>query len=202
MNGREKTPQAKAARNHLVAAGAVVVALAMVGAAYAAVPLYFLFCRATGYGGTTQVATEAPALKGQRMLTVRLDANVAPGLPWTFEAETASVRLRTGATATVYFKVHNRVAHETAATAVYNVSPGVAGAYFDKISCFCFSEQHLGPDETAELPVVFFLDPKLEQDETLNRVEEITLSYTLFAAPDSSKPVASAPEVRKGESRL
>jgi cytochrome c oxidase assembly protein subunit 11 len=202
MNGREKTPQAKAARNHLVAAGAVAVALAMVGAAYAAVPLYFLFCRATGYGGTTQVATEAPALKGQRMLTVRLDANVAPGLPWTFEAETASVRLRTGATATVYFKVHNRVAHETAATAVYNVSPGVAGAYFDKISCFCFSEQHLGPDETAELPVVFFLDPKLEQDETLNRVEEITLSYTLFAAPDSSKPVASAPEVRKGESRL
>ena len=202
MNGREKTPQAKAARNHLVAACAVVVALAMVGAAYAAVPLYFLFCRATGFAGTTQVAAAAPALKGQRVLTVRFDANVAPGLPWTFEAETASVRLRTGATATVYFKVHNRTQRETAATAVYNVSPGVAGAYFDKISCFCFSEQHLGPDETAELPVVFFLDPKLEQDETLNRVEEITLSYTLFAAPDSNKPVASAPEVGKDKSRL
>ena len=202
MNGSEKTPQGTAARNHLVAACAIVAALAMVGAAYAAVPLYFLFCRATGFAGTTQVATAAPALKGQRMLTVRLDANVAPGLPWTFEAETASVRLRTGATATVYFKVHNRTQRETSATAVYNVSPGVAGAYFDKISCFCFSEQHLAPGETAELPVVFFLDPKLEHDETLNRVEEITLSYTLFAALDSGKPVASAPEPRKGESQL
>ncbi|WP_158813698.1 cytochrome c oxidase assembly protein [Methylocapsa sp. S129] len=201
MSGREKTPQAKAARNHLVAACAVLAAVAMVGAAYAAVPLYFMFCRATGFAGTTQVATAAPALKGQRVLTVRLDANVAPGLPWSFEAETASVQLRTGATATVYFKVRNRVSRETAATAVYNVSPGVAGAYFDKISCFCFSEQHLGPDETAELPVVFFLDPRLEQDETLNGVQEITLSYTLFAALDSNRPVAAAPGIQNGESQ-
>ena len=202
MNGRDNNRRAKATRNHLVAACAVVVAVAMVGAAYAAVPLYFLFCRATGFAGTTQVAAAAPALKGQRVLTVRFDANVAPGLPWSFEAETASVQLRTGATATVYFKVHNRTSRETAATAVYNVSPGVSGGYFDKISCFCFSEQHLGPGETAELPVVFFLDPKLEQDETLNRIEEITLSYTLFAAPDSGKPVASAPEIQNGKSRL
>jgi cytochrome c oxidase assembly protein subunit 11 len=202
MNGREKTPEARTARNHLVAACAVVLAVAMVGAAYAAVPLYFLFCRATGFAGTTQVAAAAPALKGQRVLTVRFDANVAPGLPWRFEAETASIQLRTGATATVYFKVSNRLARETAATAVYNVTPGVAGAYFDKISCFCFSEQHLGPNETAELPVVFFLDPKLERDETMNRVDEITLSYTLFAAPDSSGPLASAPENQAGKSRL
>jgi cytochrome c oxidase assembly protein subunit 11 len=174
----------------------------MVGAAYAAVPLYFLFCRATGFAGTTQVAKAAPALRGQRTLTVRFDANVAPGLPWSFEAETSSVRLRTGATATVYFKVHNRASRETAATAVYNVSPDVSGAYFDKISCFCFSEQHLGPGETAELPVVFFLDPKLEGDETLNQVDEITLSYTLFAALDAGKPVASAPQARSGKSRL
>ena len=174
----------------------------MVGAAYAAVPLYFLFCRATGFAGTTQVATAAPALKGQRMLTVRLDANVAPGLPWTFEAETASFGCAQAPRRRSISRSTTASRHETAATAVYNVSPGVAGAYFDKISCFCFSEQHLGPDETAELPVVFFLDPKLEQDETLNRVEEITLSYTLFAAPDSSKPVASAPEVQNGKSRL
>jgi cytochrome c oxidase assembly protein subunit 11 len=202
MSGREKSHQAKAASNHLVAACAIAVALAMVGAAYAAVPLYFLFCRATGFAGTTQVATAAPKLKGQRILTVRFDANVAPGLPWTFEAETASVRLQTGATATVYFKVHNRTSRETAATAVYNVSPEVSGGYFDKISCFCFSEQHLGPDETAELPVVFFLDPKLEQDRTLNGVEEITLSYTLFAARNSNGSVASAPETGNGKSRL
>jgi cytochrome c oxidase assembly protein subunit 11 len=201
MNGREKPPQARARRNNLVAACAIAIALAMVGAAYAAVPLYFLFCRATGFAGTTQVAHSAPTLKGRREITVRFDANVGPGLPWTFEAETSSVRVRTGATATVYFKVHNRTSRETAATAVYNVSPEVSGGYFDKISCFCFSEQRLGPDETAELPVVFFLDPKLEQDETLNGVEEITLSYTLFSAPDSARPVAAAPEVKKGESR-
>ena len=190
------------ARNRLVAACAVVAAVAMVGAAYAAVPLYFLFCRATGFAGTTQVAAAAPALKGQRVLTVRFDANVAPGLPWSFEAETASIQLRTGATATVYFKVRNRVAHETSATAVYNVTPDVAGGYFDKISCFCFSEQHLGAGESAELPVVFFLDPRLERDETLNGVDDITLSYTLFAAPDSAKPVASAPDVQNNKSRL
>ena len=199
---RETDPQGQTRRNRLVAACAVAAALGMVGAAYAAVPLYFAFCRATGFAGTTQVATAAPALKGERLLTVRFDANVAPGLPWSFEAETASVRLRTGSTATVFFKVRNRTADETAATAVYNVTPDVSGAYFDKISCFCFSEQRLGPNESAELPVVFFLDPRLERDATLDGVEEITLSYTLFAAPDSGRPVASAPEIQKNKSRL
>ncbi|MGO8835056.1 MAG: cytochrome c oxidase assembly protein, partial [Roseiarcus sp.] len=116
---RQETRQTQAARNRFVAACAVLTVAGMVGAAYAAVPLYFLFCRATGFAGTTQVATTAPALKGQRVLTVRFDANVAPGLPWTFEAETESTALRTGATATVYFKVRNRSSRETAATAVY-----------------------------------------------------------------------------------
>jgi cytochrome c oxidase assembly protein subunit 11 len=202
MEVQKKNRQPLSARNRFVAVCAVLTAIGMVGAAYAAVPLYFLFCRATGFAGTTQVAAAAPALKGQRVLTVRFDANVAPGLPWSFEAETASVQLRTGATATVYFKVHNRTSRQTAATAVYNVSPGVSGGYFDKISCFCFTEQRLGPNESAELPVVFFLDPRLEKDETLNGVQEITLSYTLFAAPDSGSPVASAPEIQNGKSRL
>jgi cytochrome c oxidase assembly protein subunit 11 len=202
MARRQTDRQALAGRNHLVAAIAIATAVGMVGAAYAAVPLYFLFCRATGFAGTTQVAAAAPALKGQRVLTVRFDANVAPGLPWSFEAETASIQLRTGATATVFFKVRNRADRETGATAVYNVTPDVAGAYFDKVSCFCFSEQHLGPRESAELPVVFFLDPKLERDQTLNGVEDITLSYTLFAAPDSGRPVASAPERANDKSRL
>jgi cytochrome c oxidase assembly protein subunit 11 len=202
MEGREKNKQSEAARNRLVALFAILIAAGMVGAAYAAVPLYFMFCRATGFAGTTQVAVAAPALKGRRLINVRFDANVAPGLPWSFEAETASVQVRTGATATVYFKVRNRARYETAATAVYNVSPEVSGAYFDKISCFCFSEQHLGPQESAELPVVFFLDPRLENDETLNGVQEITLSYTLFAATDASKPVAAAPELQTGKSPL
>ena len=202
MATRDHDRNAEAARNRLVAGIAIATAVAMVGAAYAAAPLYFLFCRATGFAGTTQVAASGPALRGERALTVRFDANVAPGLPWTFEAETASIRLRTGATATVYFKVRNRVAHATAATAVYNVTPDVMGAYFDKISCFCFTEQHLGPGESAELPVVFFLDPGLERDATLKGVQDITLSYTLFAAPDSGKPIASAPEAPNNKSRL
>src|SRR5450756_2329011 len=113
---RQTHLQGQARRNRIVATCAVAAALAMVGAAYAAVPLYFAFCRATGFAGTTQVAAAAPAREGQRLLTVRFDANVAPGLPWSFEAETASVQLRTGATATVYFKVRNRAAKETAAT--------------------------------------------------------------------------------------
>jgi cytochrome c oxidase assembly protein subunit 11 len=101
--------------------------------------------------------------------------------------------VRTGATATVFFRFRNETDHETFSRAVYNVTPEVSGAWFDKISCFCFSEQRLGPHESAELPVVFFLDPKLEKDPDMDTVGEITLSYTLFAALDPQKPVALAP---------
>ena len=170
-----------ARRNRGVATIVVSVAVAMVGAAYAAVPLYAAFCKATGYGGTTQVARAASA---------------------AFEPESPTVSLRTGATATVYFRVHNRSARETAAVAVFNVAPEVSGAWFDKVSCFCFSEQRLGPNETAELPVVFFLDPRLEQDHTMNDVAAITLSYTLFAANDAAKPVALAPQAGGAPPRL
>src|SRR5581483_566786 len=107
------------------------------------------------------------------------------------EPETHSLKLRTGETATVYFKFRNQVGRETAANAVYNVAPPVSGAYFDKIACFCFTEQHLGPSESAELPVVFFLDPKLEQDETMNGIDTLTLSYTLYPARGATKPVTA-----------
>jgi cytochrome c oxidase assembly protein subunit 11 len=187
-------------RNLRIASIAAAVAIAMVGAAYAAVPLYFAFCRATGFAGTTQVAKGESATKGARSLIVRFDANVAPGLPWSFEPETTSMALRTGVTATVFFKVHNRSSAETAATAVYNVTPDIAGGWFDKISCFCFSEQHLGPGESAELPVVFFLDPRLERDRDMDAVGAVTLSYTLFAPAEEAKPVALAP--RPGAPKL
>ena len=191
-----------ARRNRRVATIVVSVAVAMVGAAYAAVPLYAAFCKATGYGGTTQVARAAPAARGARALSVSFDANVAPGLDWTFEPESPTIALRTGATATVYFRVHNRSARETAAVAVFNVAPEASGAWFDKVSCFCFSEQRLGPNETAELPVVFFLDPRLEQDHTMDDVSAITLSYTLFTANDAAKPVALAPQPGGAAPRL
>lgn len=160
-------------------AGAVV--LGMLGLSFAAVPLYRAFCQATGFGGTTQVAESAPATRGQRTLTVRFDNNVASGLPWRFEPETPSIRLRTGETATVFYRVTNLSDQPTSGVATYNVSPDQAGSYFSKLACFCFSEQHLGPRETAEWPVVFFLDPALETDETMANVGGVTLSYTFYA---------------------
>jgi cytochrome c oxidase assembly protein subunit 11 len=173
-------------------------ALGMVGVSFAAVPLYAAFCRATGFAGTTQVAETAIGARGARTIKVRFNANVAPGLDWRFEPETESVEARTGATQTAFFHFHNDADHETFARAVYNVTPEVSGAWFDKISCFCFTEQRLGPHESAELPVVFFLDPKLEKDRDMDAVGEITLSYTLFAAPDPQKPVALAPPANAG----
>ena len=155
----------------------------MIGLTYAAAPFYAAFCRVTGYEGTPQTVQANADATGARTLRVAFDANVAPGLDWSFEPEEDAVRLRTGKTATVYFRVKNRGDSPAAARATFNVTPEVSGAWFDKISCFCFSEQHLGPHESAEWPVVFFLDPKLESDPSMARVDAITLSYTLFAVP-------------------
>ena len=126
----------------LIAAG---VALAMVGAAYAAVPAYYAFCRATGFAGTTQVAARDSAVRGERSLTVRFDANVAPGLDWTFEPETTAMTLRTGQTATVFFRVRNRSSHETAAIAAYNVAPEISGALVRQDFLFLLYRAAAGP---------------------------------------------------------
>jgi cytochrome c oxidase assembly protein subunit 11 len=171
--------------------------VAMLILSFASVPLYRAFCSATGFGGTTQVAKVAPAQPGERRLGVRFDANVARDLPWRFEPETPRIVVRTGETATIYYKVVNLSDRETSGVAAYNVSPDQAGAYFDKLACFCFSEQKLAPHESAEWPVVFFLDPGLEKDETMNRVEEITLSYSFFA---TKKPKEAASEPAKPKS--
>ncbi|MBV9219835.1 MAG: cytochrome c oxidase assembly protein [Methylobacteriaceae bacterium] len=175
-----------------VALIAAAVAVGMLGLSYLAVPLYQIFCRATGFAGTPRVADSAAPAKGKRVLVVRFDTNVAPGLPWSFEPETPSIKLATGETATVFFKVVNQSARATAAFASYNVTPDVAGGYFDKISCFCFNEQRLDPGQTMDMPVVFFLDPALEKDETMANVEALTLSYTFFAAKDQTSPIANA----------
>ena len=176
----------------MIAGGVVVAVGCSLAMSFAAVPLYRMFCQATGFGGTTQRAAAAAIRTGRRDLAVRFDANVAPGLPWRFEPETPEVTLRTGQTATVYFKVTNESDRATAAEAQYNVTPDVAGLYFDKIACFCFSQQHLGPRETVEMPVVFFLDPDLENDETMACVDTLTLSYTFFAPPGATRPLAAA----------
>ncbi len=184
-------PDPRSSRHGWVAAGVVVATLSMLGLSFAAVPLYKVFCARTGFAGTTQVARAAPSVKGSRMIIVRLDANVAPGLNWRFAPEIPQIKVRTGQTATVFFRVTNMANEETAGRAVYNVSPGQTGAYFDKLACFCFTEQHLGAHQTMEMPVVFFLDPALERDETMDGIDEITLSYTFYSRPVAAPLTAS-----------
>jgi cytochrome c oxidase assembly protein subunit 11 len=179
---REAGTRRPEGKRRIAAFSTLAVAGLMLGLSFAAVPLYRAFCAATGYGGTTQRAEKAPEAPGSRTLTVRFDSNVGGGLAWRFEPETAEVGIRTGATMTVFYKVTNLSDRTISATAAFNVTPDQAGAYFNKMSCFCFSEQTLGPRETAEWPVVFFLDPALEKDETMAKVDSITLSYTFFAA--------------------
>ena len=196
-------PSRNAKRRRLVVAGVTALCVgAMVGLSYAAVPLYAAFCKATGYGGTTQVALAAPLAQGSRKITVRFDANVAPGLPWVFEPENASLEIVPGQTVTAFYKVRNTSNRATVAVAAYNVSPDITGAYFNKISCFCFNEVRMGPHESAELPVVFFLDPALEKDAALNAVGELTLSYTFFAAKNPVKPLAAAEPAESATPKL
>jgi cytochrome c oxidase assembly protein subunit 11 len=188
----------RAARNNRwMGLGGATLALTMIGLTYAAAPFYSAFCRATGYEGTPQRVAANTDAQGRRMLRVGFDANVAPGLDWSFEPEVDSIRLRTGQTATVYFRVRNRLDTPAVARATFNVTPEVSGEYFDKIQCFCFTEQHLGPHESAEWPVVFFLDPALESDASMARVDSITLSYTLFAPP-SERPAPARSADRAG----
>jgi len=177
--------------------GGATLAVTMIALTYAAAPFYSAFCRATGYEGTPQRVAANTDATGHRVLRVGFDTNVAPGLDWSFEPESESVRLRTGKTVTVFFRARNLTDKPGVARATFNVSPEVSGEYFDKISCFCFTEQHLGPHESAEWPVVFFLDPSLETDESMAKVDSITLSYTLFAPP-SEKPAPARSADRAG----
>jgi cytochrome c oxidase assembly protein subunit 11 len=176
-------------RRDLLVAGAcgVFVAL-MVGAAFAAVPLYDWFCRSTGFGGTTQVATAASGEVLERKLTVRFDANVQGGLPWRLEPERTSVEVRLGEVVTVMYRAINQSARETAGIASYNVSPPQAGGYFNKINCFCFTEQRFEPGETREMPVVFFVDPELAKDSEQDDLTSITLSYTMYPVRQAEPP--------------
>lgn len=168
----------------------------MVGAAYAAVPFYNWFCRATGFNGTTQVAKVAPsAAPLARTVAVRFDSNVSSGLPWKFEPEQTEIKVRIGEVATVYYTVTNQAAAATMGQAAYNVTPLTVGSYFTKINCFCFTEQTLAPGEKREMAVVFYVDPAFAADSENDGVNTITLSYTFFPVKDAApKPVAAAGE--------
>jgi cytochrome c oxidase assembly protein subunit 11 len=168
-----------AQRNRTVAIRAALFGLAMLGLAFASVPLYRIFCQVTGFDGTTMRADRAPgAVAGE--IGVRFDANIAAALPWKFEPEQATVRIQPGARTTVYYRATNLTARSTTGTATFNVSPAQAGQYFSKIECFCFTEQTLRPGESVRMPVVFFVDPKLRTDPATRDLDEITLSYTFY----------------------
>ncbi len=166
-------------------------AITMVGAAYAAVPLYNLFCRVTGYDGTPIVRTTPSSEMLARTVLVRFDTNVAPGLDWSFRPEVGEVQARLGATQTVFFRVRNEGRVPAKGIATYNVQPGQAGAFFVKMKCFCFDEQTIGPGESIDFPVVFYVDPALVKERSLDGLSSITLSYTYFASRNG-QPVASA----------
>jgi len=173
----------------------------MVGASYAAVPFYNWFCRATGFNGTTQVATSAPSdAPLERKIAVRFDANVGPGLPWKFAPEQTEIEVRIGEVVTVFYTVTNQSARTTSAQAAYNVAPLTVGAYFQKINCFCFTEQTMGPGEKREMPVVFYVDPQLAKDSENDGLKAITLSYTFYPMRDPApKPLAAGEgDKRKG----
>ena len=192
MTGAPKTPTVMQnrinARTALVLAG---VAVAMVGMAYASVPLYDLFCRVTGYGGTTQRAETGSDNAIDRDVVVRFDANVS-GLAWDFRPENPDIRLKAGETVIVNYTAENRSSERTVGSATFNVAPAAAGAYFNKIQCFCFTKQVLQPGEKIMMPVQFFIDPAMDGDNDLRSVRTITLSYTFYPILEAGQPVAQS----------
>lgn len=195
-NDQRQTTPGRAANTRVAISLAVVVA-GMVGMAYAAVPLYRLFCQVTGYGGTTQRAEAASDTVLDRTITIRFDSNVAGNLPWSFRPEQRTMTLRIGETGQLAYLARNLGEGPTVGTSTFNVSPPAAGIYFNKIECFCFTEQPLAAGEDVEMPVVFFVDPAIVEDKNARGIGEITLSYTFYPVRDGAeeqKPYAAAPD--------
>ena len=182
----------------LTAAFCVVFVAAMVGASFAAVPLYRIFCNVTGYSGTTQRADAAPGEILDRVVTIRFDTNIGAGLDWTFRPEQREVRLKLGEIGQVSFLAKNLAARASTGTASFNVSPLDVGAYFNKIACFCFTDQTLAAGERTDLPVTFFVDPAMAKNPDLATTDTITLSYTFYPSTTPPKPVAAIGVVGKG----
>jgi cytochrome c oxidase assembly protein subunit 11 len=190
MTSRPRNPAGNAA----LAVGLLSISLGMVGAAFAAVPLYRIFCAATGFAGTPQRAAAGADRTLDQEVVVRFDGNVS-GLPWTFRPEVPQVTVKLGETKLVNFVAESSGATETVGTASFNVAPDVVGIYFNKIQCFCFTEQALKPGERVEMPVQFFVSPDFAEDRELRGTHTITLSYTFFPVAGEARtkgPLARA----------
>jgi cytochrome c oxidase assembly protein subunit 11 len=183
------TTRARNRRLGLILAGVVAV---MVGLSFAAAPFYRLFCQLTGFGGATVRAEKAPGETHARTVTVRFNADTDPGLPWDFKPAQREITVRLGEPALAFYTARNRGREAIVGTAVFNVQPDKAGGYFDKVQCFCFTEQRLEPGQSAELAVSFFVDPALAQDRNLDDVAHITLSYTFYRAKAPEPRTAGA----------
>jgi len=179
-------------RHRALAAWCFALVVAMVGAAYAAVPLYRLFCQVTGFDGTPRIATSAPSVVLDKTVAVRFDGNVAPGLPWRFEPVQNTVEARIGESMLVFYRATNTSDRAVKGTATFNVFPEVAAVYFNKVQCFCFTEQVLEPGQSIEFPVSFFVDPEIVNDKDARKVTHITLSYTFHAVPSPGEGSVAA----------
>lgn len=175
-----QTDTSKKHNNRMIAIACACFVCSMVGMAYAAVPLYEIFCQVTGYGGTTQRAEIGADRVLDHEITVRFDANVGTGLPWEFKPEVTKMKVKIGATEQASYMIANVDKVPNGATASFNVSPPAAGAYFNKLECFCFTDQVLRAGERKTMPVIFFIDPEYVNDPDIKDVATITLSYTFF----------------------
>ncbi|QUL39220.1 cytochrome c oxidase assembly protein [Erythrobacter sp. JK5] len=190
------TAQELSEKNVRVGILAFIGALAMLGLGYAAVPLYEMFCRVTGFGGTTQVASEADAARAAmaasgETMSIRFDASTAYDMPWTFHPAQSTDTVQIGQRDIATYVARNNSDQPITGTATFNVEPSQAGKYFNKIQCFCFTEQTLQPGQEVNMPVLYYVDPAILDDEFMKDVEQITLSYTFHRAKE---PVVSAPK--------
>ena len=186
-NGNGGKGHAGAKRHLVIAAACTVIVAGMVGLSFAAVPLYRLYCQVTGYAGTTQRAEKASDTVLDRKVIVRFDSNVASGLPWEFEPEQRRLEVRIGETALAFYKATNTSDHAITGTAVFNVAPEAVGLYFNKVQCFCFTEQTLEPGQTVDMPVSFYIDPEFVNDDDTKVLTELTLSYTFYPVEKPQK---------------
>ncbi len=180
--------------NSKVAAILVGVVVTMGALAWAAVPFYSWFCRVTGYAGTTNTSVQASDKVLDEYVTVWFDANTAPDMPWQFKPKQRSIKLKIGESGMAFYEAYNPTDETVAGTASYNVAPDLAGYYFTKIQCFCFTEQVLKPHERVEMPVVFYVDPEIVDDPDAGRIRNITLSYTFYETelPDTQASLPAA----------
>ena len=185
---RSGNPNRKASVTALACAG---LAVGMIGLAFASAPLYDMFCKATGYDGTPRTGLAPTAAAIDDSMVVHFDTNVSSTLPWRFQAESPKVEARLGETKTVFFRVKNTGSTPSTGIATFNVQPGLMGSFFVKVQCFCFDEHTLQPGETAEFPLVFYVDPALRKDPDIGTLAEMTLSYTYYPSKNGA-PVAEA----------